>query len=83
MTRQSPQSQVALISALVFALVGAGLLAVLVVGLLDGVRGLGALLLGALALGVFGLAFRLLLLSRNLRARPPASRLPLRQATPP
>jgi hypothetical protein len=70
-----------MISALAFAVVGVSLLVVLVVGLLEGVRGLGPLLLAALAVGVFGLAFRLLMVSRNLRARA-AVALPARPVAP-
>ncbi len=84
--RRSPgsaQSQVALISALVVVVVGVSLLAVLVVGVLEGIRGMGPLVLGGLTIGVFLLAFRLLMVARNLRAKAttPSVRPP-RQATP-
>lgn len=61
-------SQVALIAAGVVAVVGAGLVFVLVAGLLDGVRGIGPVLLGGLALGVFGLAARLVVVARSMKA---------------
>ena len=68
-------AQVSLIVAAVVAVVGAGLVAVLVAGLVDGVRGTGPVLLAALAVGVFGLAWRLFAMSRAARTRP-ASRGP-------
>ena len=70
MARRSPQAQVALIAAAVFLVVGVSLAAVLIIGLIDGVSGTGPLLLAALAVGVFALAARLLMLAR----RPAASR---------
>lgn len=70
MSRQSPQSQAALIAALVVSLVGVSLLTVLIVGLAQGVRGFGPVLLAALTLGVFALAARLLVVSKSLRIRP-------------
>ncbi|HEX6685183.1 MAG TPA: hypothetical protein VF062_20500 [Candidatus Limnocylindrales bacterium] len=81
MSRYSPQSQVALIAAAVVALIGAGLLFVLVVGLLDGVRGIGPVLLGALAAGVFALAGRLVVVARSMRMPAPASS-PAQQPAP-
>lgn len=76
MSHHSPQSQVALIAAGVVAVVGAGLLLVLVAGLLDGVRGIGPLLLGGLTVGVFALAARLVMVARSMRTtmRAPAPR---------
>ncbi|GIH07312.1 hypothetical protein Rhe02_53790 [Rhizocola hellebori] len=65
MARRSPQAQVALIAAAVFLVVGVSLAAVLLIGLIDGVTGTGPLLLAALALGVFALAARLLMLARR------------------
>lgn len=67
--RTGPAAQVALIAALVVGLIGVSLVLVLVVGLLDGVRGLGPVLLAVLAVGVFALAARLLMVSRSLRTR--------------
>lgn len=82
MTRQSPQSQVALIAALIVALVGVGLVVVLAVGLLDGVRGVGPLLLAALAIGVFALAGRLYLVAKPLRSGSnPAQPSPRKQSS--
>jgi predicted lipid-binding transport protein (Tim44 family) len=75
MARRSPQAQVALIAAAVFLVVGVSLAAVLLVGLIDGVTGTGPLLLAGLAVGVFALAIRLLMLAR----RPVA---PARSTTP-
>ncbi len=65
MARRSPQAQVALIAAAVFLVVGFSLAAVLIIGLVDGVTGNGPLLLAALAVGVFALAVRLLMLARR------------------
>jgi membrane protein implicated in regulation of membrane protease activity len=73
------QAQVALIAALVFLLVGAALLAVLGAGLVAGVTGSGALLLGALTIGVFALAVRLLLLARTMRPKPANEQRPVRR----
>src|SRR5688572_8634824 len=64
------QAQVALLAALVFLFVGLALLAVLIAGLLAGVAGSGALLLGGLTVGVFALAARLIVLSRSMRHEP-------------
>ena len=80
MARRSPQAQVALIAAAVFLVVGCSLAAVLIIGLIDGVTGSGPLLLAALAVGVFALAIRLLMLAR----RPLAPRASgARASTPP
>jgi hypothetical protein len=65
MARRSPQAQVALIAAGVFLVVGVSLAAVLIIGLVEGVSGSGPLLLAALAVGVFALAARLLMLARR------------------
>ncbi len=78
MPRSSPQAQVALISALIFLLVGFALVAVLVTGVAGGgLTAAAPLLLGALALGVFALSARLFMLARRPRtagrAAPPAS----------
>jgi hypothetical protein len=64
------QAQIALLAALVFLFVGLALLAVLVAGLVAGVAGSGALLLGALTVGVFALAARLIVLSRTMKREP-------------
>lgn len=85
MSRYSPQSQVALIAAAVVALVGIGLLFVLVAGVIDGVRGIGPVLLGVLALGVFALAARLVLVARSMtapRRKPRPSPNPVRRPRP-
>jgi len=68
MTRHSPQFQVALIAAGVVVIIGAGLVFVLVAGVLDGVRGIGPVLLGGLAVGVFALAARLVVVARSMKA---------------
>jgi hypothetical protein len=66
-----------MIAAGVVAVVGAGLVLVLVAGLLDGVRGIGPVLLGALAIGVFALAARLVVVARSVKAPlKPARRRP-------
>jgi hypothetical protein len=82
MARRSPQAQVALIAAAVFLVVGVSLAAVLIIGLVDGVTGSGPLLLAALALGVFALAARLLMLARRPVPTPrsTASTAPPRQS---
>lgn len=79
MSRHSPQSQVALIAAGVVAVVGAGLVLVLVAGLLDGVRGIGPVLLAGLAIGVFALAARLVMVARSMRT---AMRTPVPRKRP-
>jgi hypothetical protein len=79
MSRHSPQSQVALIAAGVVAVVGAGLVLVLVAGLLDGVRGIGPVLLGGLAVGVFALAARLVAIARSMK---PAMKAPVQRKRP-
>ena len=78
MARRSPQAQVALIAAAVFLVVGFSLAAVLIAGLVDGVTGSGPLLLAALAVGVFALAVRLLMLARR-----PAPRVSSTRVSPP
>jgi hypothetical protein len=80
MARRSPQAQVALIAAGVFLVVGVSLAAVLTIGLIDGVSGTGPLLLAAIAVGVFALAARLLLLARRPVAPKAAAPAPPRQS---
>ena len=70
------QAQIALLAALVFLFVGLALLAVLVAGVVAGVAGSGALLLGALTVGVFALAARLIVLSRTMRREPAPATAP-------
>ncbi|GHJ44629.1 hypothetical protein Cs7R123_19710 [Catellatospora sp. TT07R-123] len=81
--RKSPQAFVATLGALVVVVIGLALLAILVVGIADGVASTGVLLLGALCLGVFALAARLGYVALQLRreaaappARPAAPRRP-------
>jgi hypothetical protein len=80
MARRSPQAQVALIAAAVFLVVGVSLAGVLIIGLIDGVSGTGPLLLAALAVGVFALAARLLMLARRPAAPRATAPAPPRQS---
>jgi hypothetical protein len=74
---RSTQAQVALIAALLFLLVGFVLVAVLVAGVSGGaVSVTSPLLLGALAVGVFALAARLLHLARGPRTPPAGPQTP-------
>ncbi|GAB4058941.1 hypothetical protein [Catellatospora paridis] len=77
----SPQALVALLGALVVLVIGIALLAVLVVGIVDGVPSTGVLLLGALTVGVFALAARLGHVALTLR-RQAAAPARARQAPP-
>jgi hypothetical protein len=81
---RSPQAFVALLGALVVLVIGLALLAVLVVGITEGVPSTGVLLLGALTVGVFALAGRLghvALMLRRQASTPARAERP-RQAPP-
>ncbi|MBV1854730.1 hypothetical protein [Catellatospora tritici] len=83
--RKSPQAFVATLGALVVLVIGLALLAILVVGIADGVASTGVLLLGALCLGVFALAARLGHVALTLRREAAAAARPAapRRAAPP
>ncbi|MDI1464583.1 hypothetical protein QEZ54_26800 [Catellatospora sp. KI3] len=83
--RKSPQAFVATLGALVVLVIGLALLAILVVGIADGVASTGVLLLGALCLGVFALAARLGHVALTLRreAAAPVRATPARRPAAP